>query len=196
MENLQSLIQPRCCSMFILKVLELFYIKKGLCFPNAMLSLLITSRRSQCISHVMLFLVTHIALNYQAVQWATERVVEQNWWAVEHICYKRRWDPPWSWWKPSAALPCSLHLDQDPTAAGSEQWAHGLSDSFEIWTWFQIFHFSGKLPLFKINEEFSFYGDTLPKWPLLSNSETFPIFPLITTHNMRQEFLSVQFLLL
>ena len=120
----------------------------------------------------------------------------QNWWAVEQNCYKRRWDPPWSWWKPSAALPCSLHLDQDPTAAGSEQCAHGLSDSFEIWTWFQIFHFSGKLPLFKINEEFSFYGDTLPKWPLLSNSETFPIFPLITTHNMRQEFLNFQFLLL
>ena len=111
--------------LFILKVFELFYIKKGLCFPK-MLSLLITSRRSQCISHVMLFLVTHIALNYQAVQWATERVVEQNWWAVDHICYKRRWDPPWSWWKPSWALPCSLHLDQDPTAAGSEQCAHGL----------------------------------------------------------------------
>ena len=76
MENLQSLIQPRCCSMFILKVLELFYIKKGLCFPK-MLSLLITSRRSQCISHVMLFLVTHIALNYQVVQWAIERVVDR-----------------------------------------------------------------------------------------------------------------------
>ena len=58
-------------------------------------------------------------LNNQAVYWATECVVAHN-------CYKRRWDPPLSWWKPSWALPCSLHLDQDPTAAGSEQCVHGL----------------------------------------------------------------------
>ena len=58
-------------------------------------------------------------LNNQAVYWATECLVAHNW-------YKRRWDPPLSWWKPSWALPCSLHLDQDPTAAGSEQCVHGL----------------------------------------------------------------------
>ena len=177
--------------LFILKVLELFYIKKGLCFPK-MLSLLITSKRSQCISHVMLFLVTHIETPSSAVGNRKSGWTE----LVGGWPYKWRWDPPWSWWKPSAALPCSLHLDQDPTAAGSEQWMCSWIDSFSIWTCFQIFHFSGKLPLFKINEEFSFYGDTLPKWPLPSNSETFPIFPLITTHNMRQEFLNVQFLLL
>ena len=140
--------QPRCCSF--LKFWNSFTSKKDYASPKCCPC---SSHQGGLNAFPTWCCFWWRTLKHQAVQWATERVVEQNWWAVDHNCYKWRWDPPWSWWKPSAALPCSLHLDQDPTAAGSEQCAHGLSDSFEIWTWFQIFHFSGKLPLFKINEE-------------------------------------------
>ena len=48
--------QPLCCSF--LKFWNYFTSKRV--YASPMLSFLITSRRSQCISHVRLFLVTHI----------------------------------------------------------------------------------------------------------------------------------------
>ena len=156
-----------------------------------MLSLLVTSRRSQCISHVVLFLVTHIEPPSSAVGNRMSGWTE----LVGDWTYLLKAEMRPTLILVETILGSSMLSASRPRSHSCWFWKMcAWIDSFEIWSWFQIYHFSGKLPLFKINEEFSFYRDTLPKWPLPSNSETFPIFSLITTHNMRQEFLNFQFL--